>query len=128
MSGGGWRYIVGFNPLTGISSILTRPPAAICRGHDVCFNPLTGISSILTYLHYSSARPASRGFQSPDGDFVYSDETADPLVLLGPFCFNPLTGISSILTGSWPVIHSAICKFQSPDGDFVYSDPECLQG
>ena len=37
-------------------------------------------------------------FQSPDGDFVYSDPTAT---------VNP-TGVLS--------------SFQSPDGDFVYSD------
>ena len=40
----------------------------------------------------------SGSFQSPDGDFVYSDrqllvESGVPL-----FSFNPLTGISSILT------------------------------
>ena len=38
-----------FNPLTGISSILTELDEAISRELAQSFNPLTGISSILTY-------------------------------------------------------------------------------
>ncbi len=37
-------------------------------------------------------------FQSPDGDFVYSDEGQCSCPLEGGMSFNPLTGISSILT------------------------------
>ena len=63
-------------------------------------------------------------FQSPDGDFVYSD-AAHELTHVAQFvCFNPLTGISSILTSSTRFGNSRTKEFQSPDGDFVYSDPE----
>ena len=37
-------------------------------------------------------------FQSPDGDFVYSDGEVPTAAESNPFSFNPLTGISSILT------------------------------
>ena len=37
-------------------------------------------------------------FQSPDGDFVYSDEAWLEWISLDESSFNPLTGISSILT------------------------------
>ena len=37
-------------------------------------------------------------FQSPDGDFVYSDQLSRPSRPHHGVCFNPLTGISSILT------------------------------
>ena len=40
----------------------------------------------------------AKGFQSPDGDFVYSDEVP------------------------WSVRYASKEMFQSPDGDFVYSD------
>ena len=62
-------------------------------------------------------------FQSPDGDFVYSDWVWDNAIPMGGFGFNPLTGISSILT-RWLAIISleGEIMFQSPDGDFVYSD------
>ena len=40
---------------------------------DPGFNPLTGISSILTYVSPEIEVQADVGFQSPDGDFVYSD-------------------------------------------------------
>ena len=64
-----------FNPLTGISSILTcgGPRSEGASGES--FNPLTGISSILTPALAEAAVPESTRF-------------------------NPLTGISSILTGS----------------------------
>ena len=38
-------------------------------------------------------------FQSPDGDFVYSDGGLTVSRVEAEFGFNPLTGISSILTG-----------------------------
>ena len=38
-------------------------------------------------------------FQSPDGDFVYSDELCQFVQTWSGKRFNPLTGISSILTG-----------------------------
>ncbi len=38
------------------------------------------------------------GFQSPDGDFVYSDVRPKEKPRPGQPSFNPLTGISSILT------------------------------
>ena len=63
------------------------------------FNPLTGISSILTQSSCSDAERRSPTFQSPDGDFVYSDG------------------------GSVPRCGWGLGVFQSPDGDFVYSDP-----
>ena len=37
-------------------------------------------------------------FQSPDGDFVYSDGVDCSFIQAPRFRFNPLTGISSILT------------------------------
>ena len=37
-------------------------------------------------------------FQSPDGDFVYSDPTEVVILVATAVRFNPLTGISSILT------------------------------
>ena len=40
--------ITGFNPLTGISSILTLAIEAYGHWYWTSFNPLTGISSILT--------------------------------------------------------------------------------
>ena len=41
----------------------------------------------------------STEFQSPDGDFVYSDQIAEYSVVgVRSKSFNPLTGISSILT------------------------------
>ena len=62
-------------------------------------------------------------FQSPDGDFVYSDEVNDWGLNLDPAGFNPLTGISSILTNSgFRLEPGKKYLFQSPDGDFVYSD------
>ena len=64
---------IGFNPLTGISSILTPVDESELEWTLACFNPLTGISSILTA-------------GSAEGD----EETY--------VSFNPLTGISSILT------------------------------
>ena len=42
------QVIVRFNPLTGISSILTLLFVGGSRLFQKCFNPLTGISSILT--------------------------------------------------------------------------------
>ena len=88
-------------------------------------------------------------FQSPDGDFVYSDLVVGYLKSFTSPSFNPLTGISSILTGDFTIsldgsgtsfnpltgISSILTrgqaypvllpdKFQSPDGDFVYSDNE----
>ena len=39
-----------------------------------------------------------RKFQSPDGDFVYSDAVPNRPIRWGVLRFNPLTGISSILT------------------------------
>ena len=65
--------VVGFNPLTGISSILTGVIKYDVGGTGEGFNPLTGISSILT-SRSGLGRPAVVA------------------------CFNPLTGISSILT------------------------------
>ena len=96
---------------------------------DQCFNPLTGISSILTESVLGAT--ASRGgkFQSPDGDFVYSDKgPAAPPFLRGRGGFNPLTGISSILT-CWNGRRTGLLvwRFQSPDGDFVYSDNRLLK-
>ena len=41
----------GFNPLTGISSILTGYPRRRKEVDVSSFNPLTGISSILTIYH-----------------------------------------------------------------------------
>ena len=38
-------------------------------------------------------------FQSPDGDFVYSDMSTSRSQAGSGTSFNPLTGISSILTG-----------------------------
>ncbi len=62
-----------FNPLTGISSILTLAEEALETGAPGGFNPLTGISSILTRKQ-PLGPPSNRwSFQSPDGDFVYSD-------------------------------------------------------
>ena len=40
---------MSFNPLTGISSILTNLSLVLYDGAGTSFNPLTGISSILTY-------------------------------------------------------------------------------
>ena len=42
------KKTVSFNPLTGISSILTPEKLDAQSWVDICFNPLTGISSILT--------------------------------------------------------------------------------
>ena len=39
---------ISFNPLTGISSILTLLSEPMWVGWSASFNPLTGISSILT--------------------------------------------------------------------------------
>ena len=62
-------------------------------------------------------------FQSPDGDFVYSDLVTALVTVLVMMCFNPLTGISSILTSRRRNNMQKIKDlFQSPDGDFVYSD------
>ena len=68
------RSWFSFNPLTGISSILTggRPRGRAARG--IGFNPLTGISSILTRGQDEQHPDISKQFQSPDGDFVYSDK------------------------------------------------------
>ena len=63
----------GFNPLTGISSILTMFDKTPEELLEFCFNPLTGISSILT-TDNSGGQPRA------------------------DHRFNPLTGISSILT------------------------------
>ena len=100
----------GFNPLTGISSILTRGEGDCINVPNTCFNPLTGISSILTCS--TAIAPASSGgmFQSPDGDFVYSDQTTSRSSVVNSKSFNPLTGISSILTGR---LHRGV---QSPGG------------
>ena len=91
------RFIC-FNPLTGISSILTYHQFQIGYCPQAGFNPLTGISSILTNLPGSSSRFSAGTFQSPDGDFVYSDLTSTTMMEPVSTCFNPLTGISSILT------------------------------
>ena len=66
--------MVSFNPLTGISSILTLPTLRRRRWGLKSFNPLTGISSILTngVVFFNALRLEQ--FQSPDGDFVYSDQ------------------------------------------------------
>ena len=69
------------------------------------FNPLTGISSILTSVRLI-AEVTAVTFQSPDGDFVYSDAWKDLLCVLAAFGFNPLTGISSILTNLMSVTQS----------------------
>ena len=63
------------------------------------FNPLTGISSILTNMNLIVTQSFWYEFQSPDGDFVYSDEEYDQRYGPLELSFNPLTGISSILTG-----------------------------
>ena len=48
-------------------------------------------------MRYDGARRTQ--FQSPDGDFVYSDvDTLTAGSGTGEVSFNPLTGISSILT------------------------------
>ena len=65
-----------FNPLTGISSILTIAYAKDFLARANCFNPLTGISSILTFENMSRREETVSEFQSPDGDFVYSDSLA----------------------------------------------------
>ena len=62
------------------------------------FNPLTGISSILTYVTPEGGVALNWQFQSPDGDFVYSDTLEIPRMGENRRSFNPLTGISSILT------------------------------
>ena len=89
-----------FNPLTGISSILTyESDRSRFTADTSSFNPLTGISSILTQGDYLRDHQIPREFQSPDGDFVYSDALADCTPEQAAMaCFNPLTGISSILT------------------------------
>ena len=65
-------------------------------------------------------------FQSPDGDFVYSDllefMVVGPWVLVfqspdGDFVYSD-SGTISVTLGTEEL-------FQSPDGDFVYSD-ECF--
>ena len=67
------QSLVSFNPLTGISSILTGHRLQARLGECDCFNPLTGISSILTSGLSSPDIVWDGKFQSPDGDFVYSD-------------------------------------------------------
>ena len=89
---------VSFNPLTGISSILTNTLTPYRQGSTGRFNPLTGISSILTNCREAMEQSVDYQFQSPDGDFVYSD------------------------AGSRFGIGGGAAEFQSPDGDFVYSD------
>ena len=89
----------------------------------VSFNPLTGISSILTDTLGWGFAAQSETFQSPDGDFVYSDARLDSghsgLVIEfqspdGDFVYSDeIATLAAILT--WRL-------FQSPDGDFVYSD------
>ena len=62
-------------------------------------------------------------FQSPDGDFVYSDQITLLPTQDESISFNPLTGISSILTWAAEMEAERVAiEFQSPDGDFVYSD------
>ena len=73
LEGGPKMKANSFNPLTGISSILTICLIFWGKPHIVRFNPLTGISSILTQY-------GNNGYQSLE------------------VRFNPLTGISSILT------------------------------
>ena len=73
--------------------------------------------------HHERVSISHDEFQSPDGDFVYSDVREKPYGAGNIICFNPLTGISSILTRSpTPVRWRGSVLFQSPDGDFVYSD------
>ena len=64
----------------------------------VGFNPLTGISSILTIVKSRDEAVQDLEFQSPDGDFVYSDLASIVPLEAAAIRFNPLTGISSILT------------------------------
>ena len=49
--------------------------------------------------HHERVSISHDEFQSPDGDFVYSDVREKPYGAGNIICFNPLTGISSILTG-----------------------------
>ena len=66
---------------------------------DVGFNPLTGISSILTDDNGGPSIAVNLQFQSPDGDFVYFDSSLGKSSSVDSWAgFNPLTGISSILT------------------------------
>ena len=87
------------------------------------FNPLTGISSILTSVLLNHAWVGSYWFQSPDGDFVYSD---------APYIRTPLTDAREFQSPDGDFVYSDALSsspgrcslewFQSPDGDFVYSD------
>ena len=82
-----------FNPLTGIRSFLTRLPGMRCGGFaSTCFNPLTGIRSFLTYWRVDHADNKAQGF-------------------------NPLTGIRSFLTKQSGPSARAQSPFQSPHGD-----------
>ena len=94
------RFYLSFNPLTGISSILTQYEIVAGEPAQVSFNPLTGISSILTNKKNGSLFVHPFSFQSPDGDFVYSDAGDSWGLYAAMSSFNPLTGISSILTRS----------------------------
>ena len=87
------------------------------------FNPLTGISSILTKRNPNLKREVLKKFQSPDGDFVYSDLQQVQARRCARTAFQSPDG---------DFVYSDTClrsprvprdgSFQSPDGDFVYSD------
>ena len=87
------------------------------------FNPLTGISSILTCRSICRCYTAAGKFQSPDGDFVYSDaskwDSCSPSIEV----FQSPDG-DFVYSDQWLVAYPRLadCLFQSPDGDFVYSD------
>ena len=90
---------MSFNPLTGISSILTDLAWRLGPGEDLSFQSPDGDFVYSDLKKTNAEMSVEEKFQSPDGDFVYSDFLCrDPQGWEPPMCFNPLTGISSILT------------------------------
>ena len=90
---------------------------------DLRFNPLTGISSILTNARGRCLAHLLLEFQSPDGDFVYSDKVdlRSKSTVAGPFQSPDGDFVYSDL-GRGTHTRRLHYEFQSPDGDFVYSD------
>ena len=92
------EVLKSFNPLTGISSILTIGLDVQRLGQEPWFQSPDGDFVYSDPCAWVWRGSQNIGFQSPDGDFVYSDRPTGP-------------------PGSW-----SYNVFQSPDGDFVYSD------
>ena len=96
---------------------------------EIRFNPLTGISSILTKECVCPKEYRRNKFQSPDGDFVYSDcDSCKDLAECKKRFQSPDGDFVYSDIGLLVVAGVAFNQFQSPDGDFVYSDQRSPPG